>query len=66
MKTVLNFFREIILFILAIAEVYTAEIGVLQNSRKSNVVHSKSIIMQGAIYVSPTFQEFKIKVFENT
>lgn len=49
-ETVLNFVEEMILFILAITEVYTAEIGVLQNSRKSNVVHSKSIIMQGAMY----------------
>lgn len=66
MKTVLNFVQEIILFILAIT-VYTAKIGVLQSSRKSNFVHSKSIIMHRAMYpVSPAFQEFKIKVFENT
>lgn len=50
MKTVLNFVQEIILFILATTEVYAAEIGVLQSSRKSNFVHSKSVIMQGAMY----------------
>lgn len=50
MKTVLNFVQEIILFILAITEVYTVEMGVLLSSRKSNFVHSKSIIMQGAMY----------------